>query len=36
MLKTSFNDAFVSHLCQEIHQSIQDGGVSWNCSTRNW
>jgi uncharacterized protein YdbL (DUF1318 family)/energy-coupling factor transporter ATP-binding protein EcfA2 len=25
MLKTSFNDAFVSHLCQEIHQSIQDG-----------
>jgi energy-coupling factor transporter ATP-binding protein EcfA2 len=25
VLKTSFNDAFVSHLCQEIHQSIQDG-----------
>ena len=24
-LKASFNDAFVSHLCQEIHQSIQDG-----------
>jgi energy-coupling factor transporter ATP-binding protein EcfA2 len=24
-LKTSFNNAFVSHLCQEIHQSIQDG-----------
>jgi energy-coupling factor transporter ATP-binding protein EcfA2 len=25
VLKASFNDAFVSHLCQEIHQSIQDG-----------
>jgi energy-coupling factor transporter ATP-binding protein EcfA2/uncharacterized coiled-coil DUF342 family protein len=25
VLKDSFNDAFVSHLCQEIHQSIQDG-----------
>ena len=25
VLKVSFNDAFVSHLCQEIHQSIQDG-----------
>jgi uncharacterized protein YdbL (DUF1318 family) len=25
LLKNSFNDAFVSHLCQEIHQSIQDG-----------
>jgi energy-coupling factor transporter ATP-binding protein EcfA2 len=25
ILKVSFNDAFVSHLCQEIHQSIQDG-----------
>ncbi len=25
ILKASFNDAFVSHLCQEIHQSIQDG-----------
>ncbi len=25
VLKTSFNDAFVSHLCQEIHQAIQDG-----------
>ena len=25
VLKESFNDAFVSHLCQEIHQSIQDG-----------
>lgn len=25
LLKQSFNDAFVSHLCQEIHQSIQDG-----------
>lgn len=24
-LKASFNDAFVSHLCQEIHQAIQDG-----------
>jgi energy-coupling factor transporter ATP-binding protein EcfA2 len=24
-LKQSFNNAFVSHLCQEIHQSIQDG-----------
>ncbi len=24
-LKVSFNDAFVSHLCQEIYQSIQDG-----------
>lgn len=24
-LKTSFNDAFVSHLCQEIHQSLRDG-----------
>lgn len=24
-LKSSFNDAFVSHLCQEIHQSILDG-----------
>ena len=24
-LKTSFNNAFVAHLCQEIHQSIQDG-----------
>jgi hypothetical protein len=25
VLKASFNDAFVSHLCQEIHQAIQDG-----------
>ena len=25
MLKKSFNDAFVSHLCQEIHQSILNG-----------
>ena len=25
LLKASFNEAFVSHLCQEIHQSIQDG-----------
>jgi hypothetical protein len=25
VLKASFNDAFVSHLCQEIHQSIQAG-----------
>ena len=25
LLKASFNDAFVSHLCQEIHQAIQDG-----------
>jgi energy-coupling factor transporter ATP-binding protein EcfA2 len=25
VLKESFNDAFVSHLCQEIHQAIQDG-----------
>jgi energy-coupling factor transporter ATP-binding protein EcfA2 len=25
-LKASFNEAFVSHLCQEIHQSILDGG----------
>lgn len=24
-LKASFNDAFVSHLCQEIHQSLLDG-----------
>lgn len=24
-LKASFNDAFVSHLCQEIHQSLRDG-----------
>jgi energy-coupling factor transporter ATP-binding protein EcfA2 len=24
-LKQSFNNAFVSHLCQEIHQSIQEG-----------
>ena len=24
-LKLSFNNAFVSHLCQEIYQSIQDG-----------
>jgi uncharacterized protein YdbL (DUF1318 family)/energy-coupling factor transporter ATP-binding protein EcfA2 len=24
-LKTSFNNAFVSHLCQEIHQAISDG-----------
>jgi energy-coupling factor transporter ATP-binding protein EcfA2 len=24
-LKTSFNDAFVSHLCQEIYQAIIDG-----------
>lgn len=24
-LKQSFNNAFVSHLCQEIHQSIQNG-----------
>jgi energy-coupling factor transporter ATP-binding protein EcfA2 len=24
-LKQSFNNAFVSHLCQEIYQSIQDG-----------
>jgi len=24
-LKQSFNNAFVSHLCQEIHQSVQDG-----------
>jgi DNA repair exonuclease SbcCD ATPase subunit len=24
-LKQSFNNAFVSHLCQEIHQSITDG-----------
>jgi uncharacterized protein YPO0396 len=24
-LKHSFNNAFVSHLCQEIHQSIQNG-----------
>lgn len=24
-LKVSFNDAFVSHLCQEIHQSLLDG-----------
>ncbi len=24
-LKTSFNEAFVSHLCQEIHQSLRDG-----------
>ena len=24
-LKESFNDAFVSHLCQEIHQSLLDG-----------
>jgi hypothetical protein len=24
-LKTSFNDAFVSNLCQEIHQAISDG-----------
>jgi energy-coupling factor transporter ATP-binding protein EcfA2 len=25
LLKVSFNDAFVSHLCQEIHQSLLDG-----------
>ena len=25
VLKDSFNEAFVSHLCQEIHQAIQDG-----------
>jgi len=25
LLKASFNDAFVSHLCQAIHQSILDG-----------
>jgi hypothetical protein len=25
VLKGSFNEAFVSHLCQEIHQAIQDG-----------
>jgi hypothetical protein len=25
LLKASFNEAFVSHLCQEIHQSIVDG-----------
>lgn len=25
LLKRSFNDAFVAHLCQEIHQSILDG-----------
>ena len=25
VMKASFNEAFVSHLCQEIHQSIQDG-----------
>jgi energy-coupling factor transporter ATP-binding protein EcfA2/uncharacterized protein YdbL (DUF1318 family) len=25
LLKQSFNNAFVSHLCQEIHQSIQEG-----------
>jgi len=24
-LKASFNDTFVSHLCQEIHQSLRDG-----------
>jgi outer membrane murein-binding lipoprotein Lpp len=24
-LKNSFNEAFVSHLCQEIHQSVVDG-----------
>jgi energy-coupling factor transporter ATP-binding protein EcfA2 len=24
-LKQSFNNAFVAHLCQEIHQSLQDG-----------
>ncbi len=26
LLKASFNEAFVSHLCQEIHQSILEGG----------
>jgi energy-coupling factor transporter ATP-binding protein EcfA2 len=25
LFKASFNDAFVSHLCQEIHQSLLDG-----------
>ncbi len=33
-LKTSFNNAFVSHLCQEIHQSIQDGKMRLDLLNR--
>lgn len=33
-LKQSFNNAFVSHLCQEIHQSIQDGRRQLNQLNR--